>query len=217
MKKPTVSRNTYPDRETWLAARNGIGASDLASAIGMSSFKTPLQLWKEKCGLVQPKDLSGNERVDFGNRAEEPLRGMFRLMHPEFDLTFTPYTILRREGAYDFLFCTPDGELVERETGRKGIYESKTATCLSRADWEKWSCQIPKYYYTQICQQMYCGDFEFAVLWALLLDKEGDGSLRAYHFERADCQPDIEWMLPKAAQFWQNVKTGTMPSLSLTL
>lgn len=121
MSATKVSRTSYPDRDTWLEARYGIGASDLASAIGMSGFKTPLQLWKEKCGLTQPKDLSGNERVDFGNRAEEPLREMFRLMHPEFELSFTPYTILRREGTYDFLFCTPDGELVECATGRKGI------------------------------------------------------------------------------------------------
>ena len=91
MSATKVSRTSYPDRDTWLEARYGIGASDLASAIGMSGFKTPLQLWKEKCGLVQPKDLSGNERVDFGNRAEEPLREMFRLMHPEFELRFTPY------------------------------------------------------------------------------------------------------------------------------
>lgn len=212
-----IIRASFPDRETWLANRDGIGASDLASAIGMSGFKTPLQLWKEKSGFVTPKDLSGNERVDFGNRAEAPLREMFRLMHPEYELTFEPFTILRRAGEYDFLFCTPDGELVEAETGKKGIYESKTATCLSRADWDKWNCQIPKYYYTQICQQMYCGGFDFAVVWALLLNSDGDGTLRMYRFERAECEPDIQWMLPRAAQFWKHVREGTMPGLSLTI
>lgn len=212
-----IIRASFPDRETWLANRDGIGASDLASAIGMSGFKTPLQLWKEKSGFAAPKDLSGNERVDFGNRAEAPLREMFRLMHPEYELTFEPFTILRQKGAYDFLFCTPDGELVEKETGKKGIYESKTATCLSCFDWDKWNCQIPKYYYTQICQQMYCGGFEFAVVWALLLNSDGDGTLRMYRFERTECEPDIQWMLPRAEQFWKHVREGTMPGLSLTV
>ena len=213
----SVTRQVLSSREEWLAARVGIGASDCAGVLGMSGFKSPVELWKEKAGIVQPKGLSENRRVSFGNQAEEPLRHMFRLMHPEYGLTFEPYTILRRCGDYDFLFCTPDGELVEKSTGRKGVYESKTATCLSRADWERWNCQIPKAYYMQICQQMYCGNFDFAVVWALLLDQDGDASLRAYTFAREDCEADIEWMLPQTAKFWKNVQSGTMPSLKLSL
>lgn len=206
-------RTTYGNREEWLVGRShGLGASDIGVVLGVSNFKTPLQLWKEKVGAVVPKDISDNPRVQFGNDAEEPLRGMFRLMHPEYELSFEPYTILRQEGKYGFLTCTPDGELVEKATGRRGIYESKTGTCLSRADWAKWDHQIPKTYYAQILEQMFAGDFDFAVVWALLLNAENDASLRFYQFERSDREADIQYILPKAEEFWSRVETGTMPA-----
>ena len=213
-----ITRTTYQNREEWLVGRShGLGASDIGAVLGVSKFKTPIQLWQEKTGKVKASDISDNQRVQFGNDAEEPLRGMFRLMHPEYELTFEPFTILRPVGRYSFLSCTPDGELVERSTGRKGIYESKTATCLSRADWEKWDRQIPKTYYAQIIEQKFCGEFSFAVVWALLLNADGDGSLRAYQFERSDCEGDIQFMLPKAERFWNHVEAGTMPAQTLIL
>ena len=213
-----ITRTTYQNREEWLVGRShGLGASDIGAVLGVSKFKTPIQLWQEKTGKVKASDISDNQRVQFGNDAEEPLRGMFRLMHPEYELTFEPFTILRPVGRYSFLSCTPDGELVERETGRKGIYESKTATCLSRADWEKWNFQIPQTYFAQIIEQMFCGEFSFAVVWALLLNAEGDGSLRAYRFERSDCEARIQDMLQKAESFWDHVEAGTMPAQTLIL
>lgn len=213
-----ITRTTYQNREEWLVGRShGLGASDIGAVLGVSKFKTPIQLWQEKTGKVKASDISDNQRVQFGNDAEEPLRGMFRLMHPEYELTFEPFTILRPVGRYSFLSCTPDGELVERETGRKGIYESKTATCLSRADWEKWNYQIPQTYFAQIIEQMFCGEFSFAVVWALLLNAEGDGSLRAYRFERRDCEASIQDMLQKAEAFWGHVEAGTMPAQTLIL
>ena len=213
-----ITRTTYQSREEWLEGRlHGLGASDIGALLGVSKFKTPIQLWREKTGAVKAPDISDSQRVQFGNDAEEPLRGMFRLMHPEYELTFEPFTILRPVGRYSFLSCTPDGELVERETGRKGIYESKTATCLSRADWEKWNYQIPQTYFAQIIEQMFCGEFSFAVVWALLLNAEGDGSLRAYRFERSDCEARIQDMLQKAETFWRHVEAGTMPAQTLIL
>lgn len=213
-----ITRTTYQNREEWLAGRShGLGASDIGAVLGVSKFKTPIQLWREKTGAVKAQDISDSQRVQFGNDAEAPLREMFRLMHPEYELTFEPFTILRPVGRYSFLSCTPDGELVERSTGRKGIYESKTATCLSRADWEKWNCQIPQTYFAQIIEQMFCGEFSFAVVWALLLNAEGDGSLRAYHFERVNCEASIQDMLPKAETFWHHVEAGTMPAQTLIL
>lgn len=213
-----ITRTTYQNREEWLAGRShGLGASDIGALLGVSKFKTPIQLWREKTGAVKAPDISDSQRVQFGNDAEAPLREMFRLMHPEYELTFEPFTILRPVGRYSFLSCTPDGELVERETGRKGIYESKTATCLSRADWEKWNYQIPQTYFAQIIEQMFCGEFSFAVVWALLLNAEGDGSLRAYRFERSDCEARIQDMLQKAESFWDHVEAGTMPAQTLIL
>lgn len=211
-------RKSYPDRASWLKGREaGLGASDAGIVLGISNYKSPIQLWKEKCGIAKSKEIEGNQRIDFGNAAEEPLRGMFRLMHPEYELTFEPFTILRQEGEYSFLFCTPDGELVEKATGIRGIYESKTATCLSKKDWMKWDHQIPRLYYAQICEQMFTGDFSFAVVWALLLNSVGDGTVRMYRFNRSDCEDDIQFVLQSTKKFWDYVQNRKMPPMTLSL
>lgn len=201
--------NSYKDRTEWLAHRNGIGASEAGAVVG-HGFKTPLELWRIKVGEIEPEDLSDNPRVQFGNDIEEPLRSIFRVMHPEYELGFTPYTILRRDDKNTFMFSTPDGWLKERETGRRGLYESKSATCLSRADWDAWKEKIPTGYYCQLLHSMYVGDFDFAVLFAILLNKDADAEIRAYKFERQNAEQDIEWLVSEEVKFWNCVETGNV-------
>lgn len=202
-------------REEWLETRkaiHGIGASEIGSVLGCG-FKTMQELWEIKVGMVEPKDLSDNPRVQFGNDAEDALRSIFRVMHPEYVLEFTPFTILRQPGEYNFLFDTPDGWLTEINTGKRGLYESKTSWCYSKADWDKWNCKVPDGYFAQICQGMYCGEFEFAVVFAMLMDREGDATLRAYRFDRPDCEWKIEEIKSKGKRFQSFVESGIRPPL----
>ena len=206
----------YNNREEWLQHRDGIGASESGAVCGYG-FKTQMQLWNEKLGKDEPIDLSDNPRVKFGNDVEEPLRSLYRVMHPENELFFEPYTILRRNDHHQFMFYTPDGWLEERETGRNGLYESKSTTCLSSTDYSKWRGQVPIGYYCQILHGMFVGDFEFADLFAILLNKDKDAEVRCYHFERSDCEEDIVWLLEKETAFWEHVQNKTLPDVPLRL
>ena len=205
----------YKDREDWLAHREGIGASEAGAVCG-HGFKTPLQLWREKTGYDAPPDLSDNPRVQFGNAVEEPLRALFRVMYPSYKLGFEPYTILRRDDKSTFMFSTPDGWLLENSTGRIGLYESKSATLLSAANFAEWKNQVPNGYYCQILHSMYVGDFDFAVLFAILLNKDNDAEIRAYWFEREEVEPDIKWLVQEETQFWNHVERRTMPPSKIT-
>lgn len=81
------------DRAEWLEARkDGLGASDAAALLGLSPWKTNVQLWEEKCGLVIPEDIGDKPYVRYGNDAEPLLRSFFALDHPEYRVSFTPYT-----------------------------------------------------------------------------------------------------------------------------
>lgn len=208
----SVIREIFPDREAWLSNRNSyLGASEIACTVGIG-FQTALSLWEEKRGIKKHADLSTNERVKFGNDAEPVLRDLYRVMYPEYELAFTPFLVVRQDDPkYGFLSDTPDGELVEKETGRRGLYESKTATCLGRSDWEKWNGKVPQKYYCQICQGMYCGDYEYADIFAMLRNSEGDAEIRRYHFERADCEESIEELKEAGYRFWKCVQSGTLP------
>ena len=54
------------DRAEWLEARkDGLGASDAAALLGLSPWKTNVQLWEEKCGLVIPEDIGDKPYVRY--------------------------------------------------------------------------------------------------------------------------------------------------------
>lgn len=53
------------------ARQKGLGGSDAAAAVGLSPYKTPLELYLEKRGEIEPPDLSGNPKVHWGEILEE--------------------------------------------------------------------------------------------------------------------------------------------------
>ena len=55
-----------------------IGSSDISVILGLNPFKTMLQLWAEKTGVVKPKDLSDNEAVEWGTRLERVVKRQSR-------------------------------------------------------------------------------------------------------------------------------------------
>lgn len=62
------------DDSDWLEYRkSGIGASDIAGAIGESRWKTPLELWAEKRDLLPEPDFSNNSAVWWGSKLEAHL------------------------------------------------------------------------------------------------------------------------------------------------
>ena len=68
----------YKTRDAWLKARKKyIGGSDVACILGYNPWKTNVQLYKEKKGLVMPDDLSDNPLVAYGTNAESHIRALF--------------------------------------------------------------------------------------------------------------------------------------------
>ena len=58
---------------------------------------------------------------------------------------------------------------------------------------------------------MFVGGFEFADLFAILLNQERDATIRRYHFERAEHEADISWLLSQEEEFWMSVQKGKRP------
>lgn len=209
-------RRRFETREEWLEGRGeGIGASDAAAVVGMSPWKSSLALWREKVGKAAPKDLSGSSAVEQGNRLEPALRTLFAAMHPELAVEYHQFDILS-QAERPWLFATLDGELTDGE-GRRGILEIKTSTPTNAAHWKDWDGQIPRHYYLQILWQLLSTGWDYVFLFACLFNRDGDATVRTYKFERADCERDLDWLLPKAEVFWKHITDGTMPSQTLIL
>lgn len=209
----------YGSREEWLEARkDGLGASDASALLGISRWKTNVRLWEEKCGLAIPEDIGDNPAVKYGNDAEPLLRQLFMLDHPEYGVSFTPYKIIRHR-EHPFITCTPDGELLENGSGRRGGLEIKTTEILSSAGWAHWKDRIPDNYYAQVCQQMLAAGWEFVELLVQIKYTAASGEdrkeTRHYKIEREDALEDIALVEQEAVRFWRCVEQRKRPSLKL--
>ena len=207
------------DRAEWLEARkDGLGASDAAAVLGISPWKTNVQLWEEKTGLVVPEDIGDNPRVKYGNDAEPLLRIFFALDHPEYAMDFTSFKIIKHP-EFPFITCTPDGELLELSTGRKGGLEIKTTEILSSVGWLHWKGRIPDEYYAQVCQQMLAAAWDFVELLVQIKyitpNGEDRKEVRHYKIERADAAEDISLVKREAVAFWNCVQSRRRPNLKL--
>lgn len=208
----------FKGREDWLAGRKkfpGIGASEAAAIVGASNWQSPLDLWKLKVGLKEPKDLSDNEYVQYGTKAEEHIRQLFMLKHEEFDLDYKQFDFLYQKER-PWLRCTLDGELIYPD-GERGILEIKTAAIQSKSQYAQWRDQIPDHYLVQVIHQFLATGYSFAYLTAELMFMDGTSSLRTYYFRAEDYEDEMDWLLEKEEIFWEHVQNKTPPSAQLFL
>jgi putative phage-type endonuclease len=160
------------DRADWLQKRTaGIGASDMAAVMGVSSWRSPFELCLEKMGDIEPVDLSDVEAIQWGHKLEPLIVEEFgersgRLVRPSGELL--------RSREYPWAQCTLDAETAERPPslprdvemfGRSiGLVaqlrpsedawiplEAKTHSAFQIRDWEDGA---PEPYYIQVQHQL---------------------------------------------------------------
>lgn len=204
--------------EGWLENRkDGLGGSDSSAILGISPFKSNIDLWLEKTGQKEPDDISNDEKVKYGHEAEEPLRTLFMLDHPEYNLFHNEYMILQNT-TYPFLQASLDGELTEIATGRKGIYEGKTTEIMNKQMLYEWKNGIPNHYYTQCLHYLIVTGYEFVWLRAELKfawDKNKK-EIRDYYFTREEAINDMKYLFKNELKFWnENILKGVRPGLIL--
>lgn len=211
----------YPrNHEEWLQERkNGLGASDAGTIIGVNKWKTNVDLWKEKVGILTPEDISDKPYVQYGHDAEPHLRALFALDHPELKVSYeSPYKMIFSD-ELPFIFATPDGELEEIATGRHGGLEVKTTEIMNPQQWKDWDGRIPDQYYAQVCHQMLAAKWDFVYVLVQIKWYTREGELRKmikeYPIERSDALADIELLRKKEPVFWRHVQTKTQPALIL--
>lgn len=206
--------------EEWLQERqNGLGASDAGTIIGVNPWKSNVELWAEKTGQRAPEDIGDKPYVQYGKAAEEHIRALFELDHPELIVSYeSPYKIIRNE-AHPWIFCTPDGELIEKETGLIGGLEIKTTEIMNARQWREWDNRIPDQYYAQVCHQMLAAGWEFVWLRAQIKFTTRDGEKRAetrdFYIDRAEVEEDMKALLEAELAFWEAVQTKRCPALKL--
>ncbi len=206
----------YKSRTQWLQGRcKGIGGSDSSAVLGRNPWKTNVDLYRQKVGIEAAPDISNKEAVKYGHAAEEPLRSLFRLDHPELTVNYLSNTILQSK-KHPFLLYSPDGLLVENKTGRKGILEIKTTTILQSMQREKWRDMIPENYLYQVLHGLIVTGFDFVILRAQLKYSQDYIQIREYTIERDVFQEEMDAQLKLLIKFWEeNVMAKKEPALIL--
>lgn len=206
------------NRAEWLEARKtGIGGSDAAAVLGMSPWKTNVELWEEKTGRRQDKDLSDDPCVQYGIQCEPFMREIFALDFPQYTISHEENVSLKHPD-FPYLRASLDGFLEDTSTDEIGVLEIKASFLFSRADREKWEGRIPQHYFIQVLHNMNVIDAAFAVLKARLIRDWNDTRTiteRHYTFRRSELEADIEYLIEREHAFWRKVETDTRPDLIL--
>lgn len=213
----------------WLSARV-IGGASASIILDENPYKNKQELYRELKGIDQRKDISDKPYIVFGRNAEEHIRALFALKYADIYEVINPPT-LEKEGYIELIYRkdkpyltgTLDGRLIEKETGRKGAIEVKTADVIKISAKEKWTDGVPENYYDQMLHYFVVDQsLEFFHLVALLSyrTKEGDdrATLRQYYFTRETCANDIEELETKETEFWEEyIVKGIEPPLRIGL
>lgn len=179
---------------------NKIGGSDVAAIMGLSKYKTPLDVWLEKSGLSVSEDISDKPAVYWGNRLEDIIAEEFALRHPEYAVEQTKATYQSVE--QPLYIANLDRELTDA-LGNKGVLEIKTAGVYSASHWLD---GVPIYYQTQVQHYLMVTGYTYA--WVAVLIAGQD--YREYKIERDE--EDIAAIQDTLTRFCESIKTNTPPS-----
>jgi putative phage-type endonuclease len=179
----------------WYKARQrGIGGSDVAAILGVSRYKTPLQVYQEKRGESGP--IPDNWRMLVGRTLEPAIR-QFYADHVGYPVR-VPESIIVCE-KYPFMLANLDGF-----TDVPKVVEIKTAG-NSRNWGEPGSSDIPQEYLCQVQHYMIVTGFEAADVVVSINNQEPV----IYEVE-ADKELQ-EMMIDAESEFWQRVIDSNPP------
>lgn len=200
----------------WLEERKkGIGGSDAAAIIAKNPWKNNVELWEEKTGKREIKDLSDNPNVTYGKEMEAILRESFKIKYPQYEVLHEENSIIKHS-KYPFLFASLDGILIDKQTGEMGVLEIKTANIVQSMQKEKWSKGVPDNYFCQCLHYLNVTNFTFAKVFAELKYNNDYYILRTYDIDRNEHEDDIKYLEKQEIEFWKNyVEKDIRPPLEL--
>lgn len=179
---------TPEQRQAWLEERRtGIGGSDAAAAVGLSKWKTPLELYLDKRGELTTTE---NEPMHWGHLLEPVIRQEYS--NRTCRTVVVPSGIIRHPSV-EFALMTPDGIADESR-----VLQVKTARTAE--GWgEPGSAEIPQEYLIQVNHEMFVTGLPVADVAVLV----GGSDFRIYE---VPADAELQTMLiEQERQFWNRV------------
>lgn len=193
--------------EEWLQARRtGIGGSDAGVIMEASHFRTPRELWEDKCGFMPPENDANWLQKQFGTYLEElvarvfqretgyqvfAMRKMFQHPHHPFMLADVDYFVQLPTGKTFILECKTCGvDQLESQWGRPN--DTKIPAAYT------WQCR----HYMTVC------NLDGAFICCLAAN-----SMQYFRMRRINRDADLEQQLiEKEMEFWTSVTHRIAPA-----
>lgn len=170
--------------------RNGIGGSDCAAILGLSKWKTPLDVYLDK--IFGPKEETENQFTEWGNRLEPLIIQAFE-DKTGLKCEIEPNTLYHPE--HSFMFANIDARIV----GQNAILECKTASQYNAKRWsEEGGETLPEEYMLQCAHYAEVCNIDTVYVAVLI----GGNDFRVYHYTR---NKELGAAIIKAEHnFWHN-------------
>lgn len=199
---------TFGNRDQWLKGRlTGIGGSDASACINRNRWKSARDLWSQKTGREEPSDISGNPAVIYGYRKEPQIRADFELDFDDvYEMQYMDNVTLQNI-EHPYMLYSPDGLMIEKATGRKGIFEAKTHQIHGTDDWNAWREGIGyEEYFIQVLHGLNVTGFDFVCLRAELKRSPIYKQVRTYIFNIDDdgIRESAQMVFDGVKDFWMN-------------
>lgn len=191
--KPGTSKKHHRE---WLKLRaQGIGASDISTILGLNRFHTPLQLWLERTGQIDPP--AETLRMELGKRFEKDIADLFakETGHELYPLG------LWQSKARPYHTATPDFGIV----GHNALVECKLTGVTMAKEWSE--NQTSDHAELQAQGQMYVTGADMVYVAALVMSYTWSLEIRKIHRD----DKVIAHILRAGEDFMEHVRTGTPP------
>lgn len=180
-----------------------LGGSDAAAVMGVSPWKTPVQVWQEKTGRVsddaRAKEQSAKSKLfSRGHRWEQPAFEMLCEVLRDAGHEITEVSASRRyiDSQYDFLACEIDREIMFN--GELVNVEIKTVHAFAAHKWGDMDTdEVPIEYAAQVMHGLGITGRRICIVGCLV----GADNIVPYYVERDD--ETIESMRHQCVKFWQ--------------
>lgn len=201
------------DRAEWLKCRahgpDGsipvtIGGSDVSVILGVNPWKTPLQLWEEKCGFIEPDDSANAHQKEMGRMMEPIIAHFYGVVTGN---TVIEDTNFYQHADYSFAIADIDYRFLQPD-GLHGILDCKHTSYRKMGAWADKA--IPYMYELQLRHYMGVLDMDFSDACALW----GNNPLTDMATPRISRDRAKEQMIFEAeARFVECVNTKTPPDM----
>ena len=151
----------YETREAWIEARRGgIGGSDIAAILGLSTFTSELEVFYSKVGESPERGVS--ERMDIGSAIEPWIVDRWLEQNPQYGLVRD--LLIVQSNDYPFLLHSPDALGESLDDPGRNYFGVEIKNIRSDHNWDP----LPEFYMAQVQHGLLCSGLDRWIVVALV-------------------------------------------------